>query len=201
MILILGGSDGVGKSYIIDDFVKYKPNYKKKWFRHPQYFSGIFNLIMKIFGYNYTKIEDGIKIGYHDYDNFFCKIIYIPLRTIDIYLHFIFNILKLRLSFKKNFVVDRFHIDSIIDMLVDTKTNNAFVISLFRPLNFIVNLFSTYIIILKDDSLEIKNDVKVDKNRHSRKNYYYLIIKKYNLKTFINSNLYSYEKFQKYTNC
>ena len=131
--IAISGSDGVGKSFLIDQVSEIFP--KQIWCRHPQYLSGPFNLFMKLFGKNYRVYPTPeIVIGYHDYQNLFLALVYFILRSVDIYLYFSFTILRINLQ-KRRALIDRFILDSIADMCVDIRRHNNLIFAFFPSVN------------------------------------------------------------------
>ena len=188
---MISGPDGTGKSAIINELHK-ELGFEIIWLRFHHYFSKIVNLIGRIFCKSYRVEYSWGKVGYHDYHGVF-GVIYILAVYID---HLIFRLLIKNKKFKKNknYLVDRYILDVIADLIVDTK-NYKMVFALFdRFVKKELLVFDSFILEC-DMNIVIgrRKDIKDDKKYLEKINAYKVISHKYNINT-INTGLISLDE-------
>jgi thymidylate kinase len=187
--IMISGPDGTGKSTIVEAtkqrLVDDKMDIETVWLRFHHYFAKVVNMFGRITGKSYREHHDWGEVGYHNYEGFF-GIVYIVAVYLDhhIFLYFLKNI-KLRKD--KNYIVDRYILDVVADLIVDTK-NDKFVFLLFDK--FVKEeLLNFDVFILECDENIVtarRKDIKDDKNYVDKINAYRLISSKYNL-TILNT--------------
>ncbi|MDA9362200.1 hypothetical protein N9R28_00705 [Flavobacteriaceae bacterium] len=124
--IMLSGPDGTGKSTISDAVIK---SFSEKgikfnhiWLRFNHYTAKIINLFGRISGKSFRVSYKWGKIGYHNYTGVF-GVVYIFCVYID---HLIFNLIikKNKIKKGKHYLIDRYLIDIVADLIVDTKNND-----------------------------------------------------------------------------
>lgn len=72
-IICIVGSDGSGKTtlakYLVGEIEKRGKTVSLVWMRFNNYFSKVLLAFARMFGYSYFKRVNGIKMGYHDFEN------------------------------------------------------------------------------------------------------------------------------------
>jgi hypothetical protein len=186
--IMISGPDGTGKSTIINKLHK-ELGFEIVWLRFHHYLSKIVNMIGRIVGKSYRKEYSWGKVGYHDYCGIF-GVFYIFAVYID---HLLFKLLIKNRKFKKNktYLVDRYILDVVADLIVDTK-NYKMVFFLFdRLVRKELSAFDSYILECNIDIvIGRRNDIKDDKKYLDKINAYKVISHKYNINT-INTGLLS----------
>jgi len=182
---MISGPDGTGKSTIIEATRQRLINDKKYievvWLRFHHYFAKVVNIFGRIIGKSYREHYDWGEVGYHSYKGFF-GIVYIIAVYFD---HHIFKLFikNKKLQKGKSYLVDRYILDVVADLIVDTK-NNKFVFFLFDKF-IIEELLNFDAFILECDvSIVItrREDIKDDKKYIDKINAYKVISDKYNIK-------------------
>jgi molybdopterin-guanine dinucleotide biosynthesis protein len=124
-IIAIIGIDGSGKSTLAKwlqtelESRGYKP--KILWSRYNNYFSLPFLALTKLTGHNYYKINDGVRMGYHDFEHypFLLKVLFIILQILDVN---VATLLKLTLPSRNSYITicERGPWDTIVDVVADT---------------------------------------------------------------------------------
>jgi len=188
---MISGPDGTGKSTIINELHK-ELECEVVWLRFHHYFSKILNLIGRILGKSYREEYSWGKVGYHDYYGVF-GVIYILAVYID---HLIFRLLIKNKKFKtnKNYLVDRYILDVIADLIVDTKHYKMVFVLFDRFVKKELLAFDSFILEC-DMNIVIgrRKDIKDDKKYLDKINAYKVISHKYNIDT-INTGLISLDE-------
>lgn len=189
---MLSGPDGTGKSTIADAVIT---EFKDKnivlnhvWLRFNHYLSKLINLFGRIIGKSYYETYSWGKLGYHDYSGFL-GFFYVLAVYVD---HVFFNLFFRNnyLKSDQNYLIDRFVIDIMADLIVDTKRPNM-VFFLFGPY-LRKELKLAYAFILKCDKKIVVNrrkDILDDKSYDSKIKAYKLIASKFNIKTLDSGQL------------
>ncbi|MBT5491040.1 hypothetical protein HOK00_01660 [bacterium] len=182
--IMLSGPDGTGKSTIIDAIKKELANQNIDisivWLRFHHYSAKIVNIIGRIFGKSYKEKYKWGQVGYHDYSGVFGKV-YIFAVYLD---HNIFKLFikNKKLNHDKDYVVDRYILDIVADLIVDTK-NEALVFRLFdKDIRDELSQFDTFILECDIDIvISRRDDIKDDKKYTEKINAYKIISEKYNI--------------------
>jgi len=126
-IIYVYGLDGSGKSTLCTEIVKYFQNENTEvsyqWMRFNHFFSKIINALGRFSGLSYIEsYSDGTKIGYHDYHkSWVIRWSYCLTTLLDSSIAGLFS-LRLSMMWKPRIiVVDRFAVDTLIDLVVDTR--------------------------------------------------------------------------------
>ena len=194
--IMLSGPDGTGKSTISDSVIKSFSDkgitYNHIWLRFNHYTAKVVNLFGRITGRSYYKKYTWGKVGYHDYNGIIGSV-YI----ISVYLdHILFQVFFKKKNLKSNtrYLIDRYIIDVIADLIVDTnKTKMIF--AMFGP--FLMNeLKHTNAYILKCDKNIVivrRPDINDDKSYDKKIVAYNQIASKFNIPQ-LNTGKMSIEK-------
>jgi len=189
--IMISGPDGTGKSTIINELHK-ELEFEVVWLRFHHYFSKIVNLVGRILGKSYRAEYSWGKVGYHDYYGVF-GVIYILAVYVD---HLIFRLLIKNKKFKKNknYLVDRYILDVIADLIVDTKNYKMVFVLFDRFVKKELLAFDSFILEC-DINIVIgrRKDIKDDKKYLDKINAYKVISHKYNIDT-INTGLISLDE-------
>lgn len=197
---MLSGPDGTGKSTIANAVIRrlneFNNNVSHVWLRFNHYSAKFINMVGRLIGKSYYETYSWGKLGYHDY-NGFIGVLYIIAVYID---HLIFNTFfrKKYLKPNKNYLIDRFIIDIIADLIVDTK----------RP-NMIFFLFGSFLkkelklahaFILKCDKeivVSRRKDILDDKSYDAKIVAYKLIASRFSITTIDSGQLTIQESVNK----
>jgi len=190
--IMLSGPDGTGKSTIASAVIcrlnESNNNVSHVWLRFNHYSAKFINMVGRVTGKSYYETYSWGKLGYHDY-NGFIGVLYIIAVYID---HLIFNILfrKRYLKSNKNYLIDRFIIDIIADLIVDTKRPKM-VFFLFGPfLKKELELAHAFILKChKEIVISRRKDILDDKSYDAKIRAYKLIASKFNILTIDSSQL------------
>ena len=194
--IMLSGPDGTGKSTIANALISRldESNHEVShvWLRFNHYLAKFINMVGRITGKSYYERYSWGKLGYHDY-NGIIGLFYIIAVYID---HLIFNtfIRKRYLQLNKNYLIDRFIIDIIADLIIDTNRSKM-VFFLFG--SFLKKeLKLAHAFILKcDKEIVIKRriDILDDKRYDAKISAYKLIASRFDINT-IDSGLLTIEE-------
>ena len=193
---MLSGPDGTGKSTIANAVIcrlnESNNNVSHVWLRFNHYSAKFINMVGRLTGKSYYETYSWGKLGYHDY-NGFIGVFYIIAVYID---HLIFNTFfrKTHLKRNKNYLIDRFIIDIIADLIVDTKRPNM-VFFLFGPF-LKKELILAHAFILKCDKeivVSRREDILDDKSYDAKISVYKLIALRFNI-TSVDSGQLSIEE-------
>ena len=183
---MLSGPDGTGKSTIAKAVIlKYsESNHELNhvWLRFNHYSAKFINMIGRLLGKSYYETYAWGKLGYHDY-NGIIGIFYIIAVYID-HLVFICFVRKRLLKQDKHYLIDRFIIDIMADLIIDTNRPRM-VLFLF---GFFLKkeLQSAHAFILECDVKIVvsrRRDVLDDKKYNAKILAYKLIAAKFNITT------------------
>jgi thymidylate kinase len=199
--IIISGPDGTGKSTISKMLINF---YKKKglkvkyvWLRFNHYFSKIINFVGRISGKSYYENYEWGKVGYHDYKGIFGKF-YIYSVYLD---HKIF----LKFFSKKYFnnksdvvIIDRYIIDIMVDLIVDTDEKEL-VIKLFKKyLEDEIRNNDIYILECNPEIVfQRRPDVKYDKKYLKKVKAYNILKNEFGLKSLNTGEMNENEIVQK----
>jgi len=165
--ILLCGPDGVGKSTIA---VELKSLYRKKgipvvivWARFHHYLQRAVNLFARMTGKSYDVTYSWGRDNYHDYQGFI-GVIYIYAAFID---HIIFIVFFKKKMFMRGAfcIVDRYIIDIVADLIVDTNRPKL-VFALFDRFiskelkNFNIFILECDVRIVESRRIDIKDDKK-----------------------------------------
>ena len=194
LFLYLAGPDGSGKTTHMESVVKQFQSQnivlKHIWIRSPKILSKPLMVYCRLAGLTRYKLINGLKVGKHEFykSNTISQIFpYIQLFDMMI-TNFI--LLKIPMLFKKrNIIFDRFALDTLADLMVDTKRYNLH--ETWVGKKFITMIpENTKIIILDIDektARKRKNDVEHDPLLLDKIQVYQILAKDLQIKT-INNN-------------
>ena len=183
---MLSGPDGTGKSTIADAVIT---ELKDKnivlnhvWLRFNHYLAKLINVIGRVSGKSYSETYSWGKSGYHDYAGFL-GFFYVLAVYID---HVFFNLFLRRIHLKSDqyYLIDRFIIDIIADLIVDTKRPNI-IFFLFGPF-LKKELKLAHAFILKCDKeivISRRIDILDDKSYDAKIAAYKLIASRFDITT------------------
>ena len=178
-IISLSGIDGSGKTTVIDgvraELDKNNIENSYVWLRYNHYITKVLLVFCKLIGMTKYETHDGIRVGYHNfYKSKFISWLFICLTYIDT---FIISWLLVRLPAiftNKVIICDRWIIDILIDLEIDTHINlrGGIVKKLFMSL---VPDSAVYIVISRDyeSVLKARDEHAYDRNFKTRYSLYY----------------------------
>ena len=182
--IMLSGPDGTGKSTIaesvINSFNERGYTIHHIWLRFNHYFSKVVNLIGRISGKSFYEHHSWGKVGYHDY-NGLIGYLYIFTVFVD---HIIFTtfFVNTKVHNDKNYLIDRYIIDIMADLIVDS--NKAKVVFYFFGPILNIELKRTNAYILKCDKNIVysrRPDIIDDKSYDKKVIAYDMIASKFNI--------------------
>ena len=189
---MLSGPDGTGKSSIADAVINELKNknivLNHVWLRFNHYLAKLINLLGRITGKSYYETYIWGKSGYHDYAGvlgfFYVFAVYMD--------HVFFNFFLRNNYLKLNqyYLIDRFIIDIIADLIVDTKRPNM-VFFLFAPfLEKELRLANAFILKCdKEIVVSRRIDILDDKRYDAKISAYKLIASRFNITTIDSGKL------------
>ena len=193
---MLSGPDGTGKSTVakslIKSFSKRGLTYDYVWLRFNHYFSKLINLIGRISGKSFYEHYSWGKVGYHYY-NGFIGVFYILTVFFD---HIIFRtfFVKKKLTNDKNYLIDRYIIDIMADLIVDTNKPKI-IFYFFGPiLNIELHKTNAYILSCNKKIVSTRRpDIIDDKSYDKKVIAYDMISSKFKIPQF-NTGVLSVEE-------
>ena len=127
-IISISGIDGCGKTTIIEgvraelEAKGYKTIYL--WLRYNHYLTRFFHALCRLIGFTHYEWHDGIRIGYHEfYRSRIISNLAIIFNFVDTLFTSIILVYIPRLFTKRIIICDRWVIDMLIDLQVDTRKN------------------------------------------------------------------------------
>ena len=190
--IMLSGPDGTGKSTISNAVIcrlnESNNEITHIWLRFNHYLAKFINMIGRITGKSYYEKYSWGKLGYHDYKGvigfFYVLAVYLD--------HIFFNIFlrSYYLKSEEKYLIDRFIIDTIADLIVDTKRSKM-VFFLFGP-SIRKEIKLTHNFILKCDKeivVSRRMDILDDKSYDAKIVAYELIASKFGIKTIDSGKL------------
>ena len=182
--IMLSGPDGTGKSTIASAVIKELSNENivlvHVWLRFNHYLARVVNFLGRVSGKSYYETYSWGKSGYHDYKGpigfFYILAVYADHLFFDIFLR------NRYLKSKKIYLIDRFIIDIIADLIVDTNRPNM-ILFLFTPLlKKELKLANTFILKCKKEIvIERRKDIIDDKKYDAKVSAYNLIASRFNI--------------------
>ncbi len=123
-VYYIAGSDGSGKTTLLKDLEKELLDNSNKtrhiWIRSPKILSKPLMVYCRLAGLTKYKTIDGIKYGKHEfYRSSFVSWLFPILQLADFKIKWFFE--KRKISSKDIVLFDRFNIDTLSDLMVDTK--------------------------------------------------------------------------------
>lgn len=125
--IILSGPDGTGKTTLMHEINK-NSEFDEIWLRFNHFTAKVVNFFGRVLGKSYRVKHSWGEIGYHDYTGVFGSL-YIYAVFLDFIMFDTFFKLKVFLH-RKPFLIDRYIIDIVADLIVDTQ-NSELVFKLF----------------------------------------------------------------------
>jgi thymidylate kinase len=175
--IMLSGPDGVGKSTITNavkqSYIKESFTVRVVWLRFFHYFSKVVNFVGRLFGYSFYESYEWGRVGYHNYTGligyFYILSVYVDL----ILFQWLFSAKKMDKKESEVLIVDRYILDVMADLIVDTGKKNL-VLKLFRKKAVQeMKRFKTFILYC-DYELVIRrrSDIMQDKSYFKKMNAY-----------------------------
>lgn len=194
--IMLSGPDGTGKSTIASALIsrlnESNLELSHVWLRFNHYLAKFINMAGRITGKSYYASYSWGKLGYHDY-NGIIGFFYIIAVYLD---HLIFNtfIRNRYLQSHKNYLIDRFIIDIIADLIVDTNRSKMIFFLFGSFLKKELKLAHAFILKC-DKEIVIKRriDISDDKRYDAKISAYKLIASRFDINT-IDSGLLTVEE-------
>lgn len=184
--IMLSGPDGTGKSTIANALIlrlndsNHELNHV--WLRFNHYLAKFVNMVGRITGKSYYETYSWGKLGYHDYKGI-VGIFYIIAVYLD---HLIFNtfIRKRYLKQNKKYLIDRFIIDIIADLIIDTNRSRMVFFLFGSSLKKELKKAHAFILIC-DKKIVIKRrrDILDDKRYDAKISAYHLIASRFDIIT------------------
>lgn len=127
-IIYFTGLDGSGKTTFVnmlaEEFRRQGVPVKVAWLRMSHYLSKPLLLFCRIVGLTEYEEIDGVHVGYHHfYRSKVVSWLYILLRGIDTWFDALFRVYLPARVLRKTVICDRYVLDAIIDLMVDTHVN------------------------------------------------------------------------------
>lgn len=179
LILSYSGIDGSGKTSIIDGVsgVLESNGYRTKyvWLRYNHYITKILLIFCRLIGLTKYKTIDGVRVGHHDfYKSKIISYAFIWLTYIDTLIVSLLLVYLPRLFSNVTIICDRWILDILIDLEIDTKINldDTFILKMFFAL---IPDNAKCFIIYRDYDLvhDAREEHKIDKNFKDRYELYY----------------------------
>jgi hypothetical protein len=182
-MIVLCGVDGAGKTSVATEVARHKaiPYY---WKRNFAIFCRIVNLLAKITGHNRVDEINGIKVGIHQYNNFY-KYLYFVTFSLDVALLAIFYLL----TPKRRIIADRGVLDFVVDVIVSTRSPKIIMFISHLLLKIVVKKYFVVLIDCRRDIiLSRRPDVVADKHRLVRHYFYRHLGSRYSLLSYRSEN-------------
>lgn len=174
-IIFLTGVDGSGKTYFAEKLMEVLGARgipaTHIWSRFNNYLSKPLLAYARLIGLNYYECEDGVKVGYHDFESSaIISTLFVILQLCDVWIASILKFWAPALSSKVIVVSDRGPHDTLIDVTLDTGKNDL-------PKSFLGKLYlrsipfrQARLFIYRDRAkIELaRPDVKKDRKFHKR---------------------------------
>jgi hypothetical protein len=183
--ILLSGPDGVGKSTISDALQSY---YKSNsiavgtvWLRFHHYFQKGVNFMGRLLGKSYDEKYGWGTDNYHDYTGVF-GVFYLIAAYIDFYI-FLFFIKSKKIRKKETiYIIDRYIIDIVADLIVDTRNEKLVFILFDRFIQKELKNLKPYILEC-DTNIVIsrRDDIRDDKKYNDKIEAFNLISNRYNI--------------------
>ena len=201
--IMLSGPDGSGKSTIANALIsrlnESNHDLSHVWLRFNHYLAKFTNMVGRITGKSYYESYSWGKLGYHDYYGII-GFFYIITVYID-HLIFITFLRKKYLKPNKKYLIDRFIIDIIADLIVDTNRSKI-IFFLFGPF-LKKELKLAHAFILKCDKkivIKRREDILNDKKYNTKISAYNLIASRFDITTIDSGYLTINESVNKIIN-
>jgi len=186
------GVDGSGKTFYlkkVEDFLKDK-NYKIKhiWLRSPKILSKPLMLFCRVIGLTKYNYIEGIKYGSHNfYHSKIISLIFPFLQFFDFKLRLCF--LNLKLKDQEIVLYDRYSLDTLADLMVDTHRLNLHKTWVGKQfINLIPKNTKIIILFVKEDVIRRRKiDTKYDPNLGLKIEVYNVLAKDLNLVSIDNN--------------
>ena len=190
MLTVVSGADGSGKSTIINGYSELLSDditeVNQFWLRFVSFFSKSINMFGRILKKSYVEKHEWGTIGYHDYGGYF-GYLYIFSCYIDHLLYypiFLFNNRKSIHSDKVHHIYDRYLVDTVADLIVDTHKDDL-ILWLFSGLVTSLKKKAKIVIVTCDEKVVVSRraDIYDDKKYKLRLEAFNKIAVKYKINT------------------
>lgn len=188
----LTGPDGVGKTTFIKEVEKILQqnniNTTHIWLRSPKIFSKPLMAYCRLVGLTKRPVIDGIRYSKHEfYRSSWVSKVFPIIQLIDFKIKWI--LLKFKVNDGQTVLYDRFNIDTLADLMVDTKNMDLHRTNIGkRFLTFLPN-FENVIILIVDENIirKRKKDTLYDKHLGYKIKVYKQLSKDLNIKLVVNN--------------
>jgi len=169
LLIIISGADGTGKSTIVDGLSKHlseEGDTRTFWLRFINFSSKIINMFGRLIGKSYVERHSWGKVGYHDYDGLI-GYLYIYCCYVDhliFYPIFLFRNRRSIGSTNIHHIYDRYLLDTMADLIVDTKKDQLVLDLFFNLVKRLQSRANLIIITCNEQTIVSRRpDIKDDK--------------------------------------
>lgn len=194
-VIYIAGSDGSGKTTILDDVEKELIKQSKKtrhiWIRSPKILSKPLMLYCRLAGLTKYKTIDGVKYGKHEfYKSRFVSMLFPILQLLDFKIKWYLE--KKRIKPDEILLFDRFSLDTLADLMVDTKRMHLHQTSIGRSFIALIPENTKILIPLVDENTirNRKKDTLYDEKLALKIKVYKKLGQDLNIKTVDNNKPY-----------
>ncbi len=195
IVFYIAGSDGSGKTTILNDVEKELIVQSKKtkhvWIRSPKIISKPLMVYCRLVGLTKYKTINGVRYGKHEfYKSNFVSWLFPILQLIDFKIKWFFE--KRKIKSDEILLFDRFSLDTLADLMVDTRRIDLHETSIGKALiNIIPNNTKILIPIVDEKNIRIrKKDTLHDEHLVYKINAYNILIEDLKIKSIDNNRVY-----------
>lgn len=192
-IYYITGPDGSGKTTYIKElekkFIEQGVSVKHIWIRSPKIFSKPLMVFCRLVGLTKYKIIDGVKYGKHEfYKSKFVSWLFPILQLLDFYIKWF--LIRRRISKQDILLFDRFSIDTLVDLMVDTRRMDLHTTILGKAfLKFVPQGTEIYVMDVDESVIRLrKKDTLYDEHLCAKIEAYRIVSRELGL-SIINNNL------------
>ena len=195
MTFYITGSDGSGKTTILNDVEKKLLAQSKKtkhvWIRSPKIISKPLMVYCRLVGLTTYKTIDGVKYGKHEfYRSPFVSWLFPMLQLVDFKIKWFFE--KRKVKSNEILLFDRFSLDTLADLMVDTKRLDLHKTNIGRAFIDLIPKNTKILIPIVDENTirDRKKDTLHDEHLADKINTYTILSKDLVIKTIDNNRDY-----------